>query len=396
MIDQISRSKLKDTEKLFLAILKKKICERDGVQEIISGLGLEIDWELFLQLAVYHRVENLILEGLKDYFNELPSAIVLRLKGYCLQDEVINLKGLAAAKEILKDLNDMSIEAIPLKGILLSHLLYGDINSRGAFVELDLLVPYGQRKGIEKKLEGNGFTIDQDTEPEGFQWQKNAWRWKDNFCIDLHWNLSRHWKNMAAIEEVWRDSREYYWEGIPVLNLSWEDTLLFLSLHLVNSDNFRQLIYIGDIARFIQVFENEINWAKLVDKARRYKLTNSLYYALLMPERLLSMHPPAGILDQIKPSTMKGILIYPFIRRENYFAHTFVRKLVDRYFSFFLFDLMEARTLRDYLKVMRFMIFSPRRQAGLSFLGFIKRLFSPLPWLIGQWQPIHKIKLRKV
>lgn len=388
------QDKKKNTQDLFLTILKTITTadESGGYgRQISAGLSRGADWDYFILLSLYHRVENLIYKGLEGYFSNIPADTVLKLKGYWLQSNTINQRKLTAIKEVLAEFNKLGIEFILIKGLFLSRALYGDINLRGLVCDLDVFVRSQLRFQIEDQLKKQGYVVEEDEEPEGFQWQKDIFREKDNFCIDLHWNLSRHWQRDAVLEEMWKDAHEEYLEGIPYLSLSLEDTLIYLSVHLADGDGYRQLIHICDIARFIHIFKNKIDFEKLLDKARRYHLTNSLYYGLWLSHQNFGSEIGDGILKALKPGLFKRMLVYPFVRRKNYFAETIIRKLVRRYFNFFLFDLVEAKGIKGYLRLIRLILFTPQKSGKLSLSQFTKRLLRPFNWLISEWLKEKKV-----
>ncbi|MDP3142789.1 MAG: nucleotidyltransferase family protein, partial [Candidatus Omnitrophota bacterium] len=185
-------AKRKNTENLFLAILKMVVLEKESrsfSKKIASSVSAGIDWDYFLLLCLYHRVESLTYLGLKDYFANLPVDLVLKLKGYWLQSESINQNNLAFLKEVLADFRNLGVRVIPLKGLILAQMLYSKSNARGLLCDLDVLVPSSLRLKAEEGLRNKGYEVKGDTEPEGFQWQKDAVRIKDGLYIDLHWNL---------------------------------------------------------------------------------------------------------------------------------------------------------------------------------------------------------------
>jgi len=400
MKDNLSRSRIKNTQDLFLPILKRVILEQKDkdLPGEVFGLRFDgIDWDYLLFLSLYHRVENLIYTGLKDCFSELPSIIVMKLKGLWRQSQERNQLELRVAKEVLADFSNIGFKVIPVKGLILSQLLYGDINCRSILCDLDVLVLKSSRLEIEEGFKKIGYAVGEDEEPEGFQWQKDIFRAKDNFCIDLHWNLSRHWQRDAALEEMWKDAHEEYLEGIPYLSLSLEDTLIYLSVHLADGDGYRQLIHICDIARFIHIFKKEINWNKLVDKARRYNLTSSLYYGLFLPKKILGCPLNDTILRELKPGILKRMLVYSFIGENNFFVETFIRKFVREYFNFFLFDFIEAKGIKGYLRLMRLMLFMPKKDGKLSLSQPAKRVMGLFNWTLSEWlKERNKIPLHKV
>jgi hypothetical protein len=380
-------AKRKNTENLFLAILKMVVLEEDSrsfSEKIVSLVSSGIDWDYFLLLCLYHRVENLIYLGLKDCFANLPVDLVLKLKGYWLQSESMNQNNLVFLKEALADFRNLGVRVMPLKGLILAQMLYSKSNARGLLCDLDVLVPSSSRLQAEEGLRNKGYEIEGDTEPEGFQWQKDAIRIKDGLCIDLHWNLSRQWKDQAVLDQMWADGHEEDLGGISYLSLSLEDTLIYLCVHLADGDGFQLLIHICDIARFIHIFRDKINFNRLLDKARLYHLTNSLYYGFLLSQRIMEVPVKEGILSRLRPGIFKRIVMHPFVRRENLFNETFTRKLIHRYLGFFIFDILEAKKPGDYLRLLSLIISGPKKEDKFSPVNFSHRLFRPFNWLIHE------------
>jgi len=276
-------------------------------------------------------------------------------------------------------------------------MLYSDINYRGTVCDLDVLVEENCHNSAEDLLRENGYDVEGRTEPAEFQWQKETVIKGDVFGVDLHWNLSRHWQDKKVLEEMFRDARQEYLEGIPYLSLSLEDELIYLSVHLATGNGYRSLLLVADIARFIRISHDKINAEKLLDKARRFHLSNSLYYGLWLAGRFFDCEIRKGLMLKISPSFLKRLLVYPFVRRKNFFAQTFTNRLVENYLSFFLFDLVEAKGLKDYTRLFRLMLFPRSRESKLSFGRFAKIIFAPFHWLDrGTFKGCRDVRAEKI
>ena len=117
-----------------------KLQDDETVQTYSNEWFSDIDWEVFLEQAVHHRVYPVIYQKFKQVDEELiPSHIVQTLnRKYKNTFHMLYLS--AEMERINKLCNENEIRMIFLKGPVLSQDLYGDISLRTS-CDLDVLIP---------------------------------------------------------------------------------------------------------------------------------------------------------------------------------------------------------------------------------------------------------------
>ena len=284
-------SNLFSTEELLFACARPQ----DGPRrdEIISLIRRGVDLEYLRDLAVNHHVSSLVYNALKFYTPSSPpeERAIKGLRVSCLALSAANSFYKKELMRILASFAEKDIPVIPLKGILLSEYLYGDAESRDQSADIDLLVKEETLERARSLLERIGYAL----KPSG---EIKEYMWSCNFIkpgmpeIDLHWDITMMVRGRERIEGLWRGAAPVDSGGVRYHYFKPEELLLYLSAHLVNSGAFRQLRHIRDIERLIEKYGNEIDWNSVVRKAREWRLSGSLYAALVLIRQSLK----AGLL----------------------------------------------------------------------------------------------------
>ena len=82
--------------------------------------------------------------------------------------------------------------------------------------------------------------------------------------------------------------------------MSPENSLIYLSCHLMK-ESYSHKKWLTDIDRFIRHYDNEINWEKVIEKAEKYEVKRSVYYALYRVRECYETPLPASLLTRIWP-----------------------------------------------------------------------------------------------
>ena len=159
--------------------------------EISSLIRRGVDLEYLRLLAVDHHVSSLVYNALKFYTpsSDPEKRAVKGLRVSCLTHSTVNTFYKKELMKILASFAAREIPVIPLKGILLSEYLYGDVESRDRSVDLDLLVREDSVARARSALEELGYIFRPDGEIEEYMWSYNFIK-PGMPPIDLHWDIT--------------------------------------------------------------------------------------------------------------------------------------------------------------------------------------------------------------
>ena len=112
---------------------------------------------------------------------------------------------------------------------------------------------------------------------------------KENVNIDVHRDLIGRSLHNSFIgidkEELWNNKRELSLGGVRFFSLDIYHTLLYLCLHVSMQHAFLGLKWFIDINEFINKYQDEIDWAKVLRLAEKYRIRRPVYYTLLFTIR---------------------------------------------------------------------------------------------------------------
>ncbi len=111
--------------------------------------------------------------------------------------------------------------------------------------------------------------------------------------------------------EIWRDSRSSDFQGHPIALMSPEDLLISLCVNSCRKRYFR-LKSLLDISESITRMPG-LDWARLLDKSRRYDCQLIVYTALQVCKFMLGCPVPDHVLDGLEVPNWRGRPIRAFI-----------------------------------------------------------------------------------
>jgi hypothetical protein len=307
----------------------------------------------------YHKIAFSSWSILKDPAIVIPkkSGIFDEIRTDYLISYSLNLRYQREAFLILSLFNKASVDVFPLKGTFLAERLYQDIASRCVSADLDLLVKEKDRLRARVILEGYGYKFCPSQEPRELSWSDSYFK-EGLPPVDLHWDITMGGRNNKRIEGLWANAKLLDKEGVRYYELMPEELLLFLAANLSSTETTRQLRYLCDILRSITIFNEEIEWDRVLLKAREWKLSGPLYAALNLASAMGLANFPKGIIKKIGLPAGSRIITGILINKRNILSPGLAVRIFDRFFSNFLFEVIVSENMRDYA-------------------GFLKRFFYP-------------------
>lgn len=323
-----------------------------------------IRWNNFCEIAISNGRIGFTLKNLKTLrpIIEIPQFVLERLENARLQTTIKSIKNHNELLFILKNFSDEGIPMIPLKGTYLSEILYGDISERAASADLDLLI---KEKDLERSLD-LARRIGYRDGPEN---EISAWRWcedlfRDGFSpIDLHWDITMMNRNSERINGLWQDAKrvDIQYDSVAANYYQWsnEALLLYLCVNLISSKGYRNLRNFFDIQALIERSKS-FSWQSFVADSYKYKISNSIYASLSKTKQLLGVEVPTFVLGELRPCFAKRVLIDAFLNRRVIFQNCIRRKFLDGFLSYIFFELLEADSLRDFLRITKRVLLPPK------------------------------------
>ena len=303
----------------------------------------------------------MIIKGETPQIREKVEKIAKEERDICLQyKETLDLLGLFF---------EQGIRVMPLKGPVLSKRLYGTIAARGLSVDIDLLVEQKNKILAGKLLEEKGYNFMPDPIVETERLWQYIYKKSDGTAVDLHWEISPTSFYKERMKVFWEGTRLREEEGIRYYEFKEEELLTYLSVHFVDSTYLTGLRHLTDIDKLLAKYKDTLNWANVVEKAKKWQLSASLYTTLDLSKRLLGSHVPEDVLKKLKPGIIKCIFIAIFANKRVILHRDSRRKrFIENFLKYLLFQILETKSLKDYFTIF----FPPKEKMGNK--GYSQRL----------------------
>lgn len=328
-------------------------------------LEKDIDWAYFAEIAPRCGIQLLIYNSLNKVSSPdaIPRYIFDNLKkGYIAAVPKATLQ-YNETLEFLKLFSEKNIPVLPLKGPVLSKRLYGDIAARSVSCDIDLFVKEEDKARARQILEKEGYaSLDGYCKKFSKDFLGQIVFTKPGaIMVDLHWKINPVPLKPGVMKEFWEGVRLEREGAVNYYELNEEELLIQLSVHFVNSVRFSQLRHACDIHHLLAKFGDTLNWAGLTGKARKWKLSNSLYAALIFSKTLFQSHVPDEALASLRPGFPKRLLIKALAKPDTVLmAGSKERRFIDTFLKHILFDIVEAESLRDFFAIL----FPPKGNIG--------------------------------
>ncbi|MGV2805242.1 Renal dipeptidase, partial [Clostridium perfringens] len=151
-----------------LYLLRNNTHEEILIKQYASG----IDWDMFMKLALHHRVYPLVYLRLKGVDASLiPSKVMASLQQHYHSNVMKMLHLRREMSQLCEALKDTGVRTLLLKGPILATQLYGDLAHRTS-KDLDILVDADDVERVERVLVQLGYEL-QDERILG-NWKKTS------------------------------------------------------------------------------------------------------------------------------------------------------------------------------------------------------------------------------
>lgn len=268
-------------------------------------LSAEIrDWDAFLTCAERHRVAGVLLHPMVQLNVPMPGGAQKRVRHYAISEKFEYQRITAALDELLDAFHAEGIQAVALKGPLLSERLNAEPHVRLSN-DLDFLLRPEALDHAKKALLCLGYReVPAPTIIEGYAYHLNFAR-PDRPMVELHYALGRGWeKPYPSGSFMDRAQPHVNTRGRNTWTLSPEDELAFLCFHS-SKHVFSQLILLYDMKLFL-LRHPQLHVHTLLERSRCLRSRYTLAYSLYALHRRLNVDTPVR---EARQGTLRARLI---------------------------------------------------------------------------------------
>ncbi|MBT2679839.1 nucleotidyltransferase family protein [Bacillus sp. ISL-35] len=270
--------------KLILEIVKT-----ENLSNISIELQYGIDWELFVELAIHHRLyPSLYLKLANIDYNWIPGKTVETLHNYYIKNTYKMLQLSGEMEQLSQLLLKNEVRPIFLKGPVLAADLYGDISMRTSG-DLDILIPMNDLQRTNDLLESLGYKKD-----EYIQTVLNDWTWRHHHFtyynstkrikVEIHWRLNPAPNKEPGFSELWNRKRKSNITFYPIYFLGKEDLFYFLVTHGARH-GWSRLRWLLDIH---QIMKQELDWDSINKLLRKFQATRIGGQSIILSSQLFN------------------------------------------------------------------------------------------------------------
>jgi hypothetical protein len=282
----------------FLCVCASPTASQDA---LTSAWGAVQDWDLLLELAEEHGVLGLLSKRLAPAQHErVPPVAREKLQARMRSQQLFVLGLTADLFQVLEEFDRNTIEAILVKGPIVSLLAYGDPATRN-YADLDLLVRHRQILAATQGMQRLGYEADvpenaiEAGKIPGEYVFKRAGRPQ---LIELHTEPTfRYYPKPMRIEEMYSRRRMVKLDGREIPALSVEDELLLNCIH-GGKHFWERLMWIADIALIVGR-NRELSWDNVFKAAEEVGAERMLCVGLWLAKQLLGANLPAEVQERV-------------------------------------------------------------------------------------------------
>lgn len=325
-----------------------------------AGLIIEkgIDWDRFRRMARLHGVAPLIYKN-ANLLRGLPEKVLESLKGayfYSLRDALRSSPELA---EIIANLKEDGIEAVPLKGVMSSEELYGDMGSYPSS-DMDIMVRLRDIHRISGVMKEIGYRCDHELNEFYLSGYHDVGFYRENRkMVEFHTRMTNIRYFDIPEDFWWEDLREREFNGQSYQLLSIEKGLIFACLH-ITMHGYYCLKFLVTIAEMMRVFRDSLNWGKVSEYEEKFSLHHPVMLSLYLASELLDAPLPSGIKDRLKGHSRTEKWIYNKIREDIFREDASLAKII------FMFTVLQYNAFEIMIRMINW-IFPSREEVAYRY-----------------------------
>jgi len=255
-----------------------------------------LDWDYLFVFARRHGVLQLLYFQLQQCAADLiPPDQLQRLQKYFQENSARNVVLAAELRRLIELLESKGIEAVPYKGPVLALFAYGNLTLR-RFVDLDVLVRREQANGAIDLLLTDGYEF---SKPLSLSQRELLLRTQHNLqlrrdmgqlIVELHSEVASNlFASSVQADDLWSSLSEIKLNQTNIKTLAVEDLIFSLCVH-GSRHLWERLLWICDIGWIVA--RHQVNWSKLLDRARSTQSERMFLLGLYLSGNLLGVRFP--------------------------------------------------------------------------------------------------------
>ena len=296
---------------VLLAAIHPRLTEDDQAELTRQLLATPIDWrQLFNQADRHDVIPLLYLQLQKLPAGIVPVDVLGQFAHRAYARLVWNLHLHDVLRRLLTLLNQADISVMPLKGLLLAELLYGDCTLRPTN-DLDLLV---HEEDLEKAAQlllvagcRRHFSPEQEV---GLYHYLFSYRTENGteVLVELHHDFTSQHLTRLNVQKVWAAASPQIWERSVAWTMRSDDLFLYLCTHAMR-DGLGSIKNLLDLILMIEQFGTTWSWENLVKTVHDARIEAPVWLSLWHCQQFFSVKLPSGFLDLIRPRQGLGFVV---------------------------------------------------------------------------------------
>lgn len=248
----------------------------------------QLDWDRFDRLLSQHRIQPLLIRGLRQLGADLPG----ELDRYLAQQNqfaVQSMERIQALAAINAAFSDAGIRMISMKGPLLSVELYGDPSMRTSR-DLDLMVDAGDLDRAEKILLDMGYRPEEHLYLKtprrrkfysAIEHEKHRVYLRGEICVEVHWQSD--YQRQQSFQGLWERRAQRQLLGREIAVMGRDDRYPALIIHAAEH-GFLRLRWLLDLYELQK--KPEFSWEHVFSLMEAQGLGAMLLETMLVMYRL--------------------------------------------------------------------------------------------------------------
>ena len=261
----------------FLLLSSRTSLDENSVAGLLDLSTGGLDWEKILSLSIYHGTAPLIYHSIAASIplkKAVPEKSLETLKNYYYATLYRTLKLWKEFCDIHDSFKNLRIEIIPLKGIILGNTLYHNPALRSIFADIDILVRQNDIGKAILAMKEIGYIQTSYNPSHMYTFRKGQ------YLVELHWLFLPSGLNRINTEELWERAKKVTVDNRNLAVLSWEDTLLTLSLQIRHDWPNIKLFRFCDINEILTQHKDALDWEYLARASKKSCIKNTVGFAI--------------------------------------------------------------------------------------------------------------------